>query len=134
MFQHLAQKYQRPLLYVNQCGAIDEHSYDGASCAVAADGALISRAPSFDSALWVANPLTGVGVIAPSPEEPIASKPYFLSTPDSTLAFDATHAADLGRTYHSVVQGIRDYFAKTGFTRVGTEWWLGQQYCGGASL
>ncbi|MDH4379652.1 MAG: NAD(+) synthase [Vampirovibrionales bacterium] len=117
LFQNLAQKYQRPLLYVNQCGAIDEHSYDGASCAVAADGTLISRAPSFESALWIANPFTGVGVVAPSPEEPLASTSYFLSAPDSTLAFDATHAADLERTYHSVVQGIRDYFTKTGFQR-----------------
>ena len=117
LFQHLTQKYQRPLLYVNQCGAIDEHSYDGASCAVASDGTLISRAPSFNSALWIANPLTGVGVVAPSPEEPIVAKPYFLSVPDITAPFDASHSADVARTYHSVVQGIRDYFAKTGFER-----------------
>lgn len=116
LFDSLVAVYGRPLVYANTVGAIDEHSYDGASIVMSASGQLIARGPSFKEALILANPLTGVGVIERTPEV-VISGASFSGTLLPEPVFDPTHTDDLERTYYSVVQGIRDYFKKCGFKR-----------------
>jgi NAD+ synthase (glutamine-hydrolysing) len=108
MFGFVSKAHQIPLVDVNQVGAIDEHSYNGASCMYDKQGQLVARAKSFESQFLVVNPLRGEGKIynlpgqirAPLPVE----KKFSLHYSD----------AELARTYFSIVQGIRDYFRKTG--------------------
>lgn len=115
MLTHVAQSYGIPLVYVNRVGAIDEHSFDGASRVYDQNGKLVARAKSFKEQFMIANPLTGLGKIEPLPpglEE--ANQPQTGPTEKSFNPYD-TH--DLGRTYESIVQGIRGYFQKTGHTK-----------------
>ena len=110
LIAHVARKYAVPLVYVNQVGAVDEISFDGSSRAYDASGELFSRLPAFASHLGVLNPLKRSGTIAPLP----SGRQQSLTTPRH---FDGFSRDDLARTYQSIRQGIRDYFAKTGFQR-----------------
>jgi NAD+ synthetase len=115
---HVAQKHGTPLVYINQVGTVDELAFDGGSRAYNAQGQLFSRAESFQEQLLIINPLKGQGRIAPLPgdqatETTDASASPCLQPP----AFQAYDTADLARTYQSLLQGIRDYFAKTGFQK-----------------
>ena len=116
LFERLIRAYGKPLVYANTVGAIDEHSYDGASIVMGAGGELIARAPSFEETIVLANPLTGCGTVSSTPDVVIQGAEFsgVMVTPP---VFDPTHHTDLERTYCSVVQGIRDYFAKCGFER-----------------
>jgi NAD+ synthetase len=116
---HIARKYGLPLLYVNQVGSVDEVSFDGASRAYGARGQLIARGKSFEEQLLIVNPFSH-----PSMEENAETDGWLEPLPvglERTLtaekAFNAEDETDLGRTYLALRQGIRDYFAKTGFRR-----------------
>ena len=129
LLSHVAQKHQVPLVYVNQVGAIDEISFDGASRVYSAQGELIARAPAFEDSFLLVNPIapavesvgesdaetSNLTVAEPTHRNAIYHLPLGL---EKTLAaekqFDAYDESDLGRTYASLVQGIRDYFKKTG--------------------
>lgn len=106
----LAKKYATPLVYVNQAGSIDEVAFDGGSRAYAADGTLIARAPLFAEHFTLVNLPKKQGEIAPLPVG-------LDQTLSAAKGFDAYDETDLGRTYEALIQGIRDYFAKTGFHR-----------------
>ncbi len=114
MLSHMAGKYGIPLVYVNRVGAVDEHSFDGSSRVYDARGKLIARSKSFEEQFQVVNPLTGEGKIYPLPpglEEtlrPVGGR----QRADKT--FDPYDTSDLGRTYETLIQGIRGYFQKTG--------------------
>lgn len=110
MLSHVSRKYHLPLVYVNQCGAVDEVSFDGASRAYDQTGQLIARAKSFREQFLIANPFTGEGMIHPLPAG--LEKTY-----GAPKVFDAYDDSDLGRTYETICQGIRDYFAKCSFSR-----------------
>lgn len=116
LFERLIRAYGKPLVYANTVGAIDAHSYDGASIVMGSTGRLIARGPSFEEAVILANPLTGAGVVCPTPEV-IIEGVDFAGVEVGEPVFDASHSDDLERTYYSVVQGIRDYFKKCGFQR-----------------
>lgn len=107
---HIAQKYTTPLVYVNQVGTVDEVSFDGGSRVYDGTGRLIARAAMFEEQLLIANPFTKTGKIAPMPMG-------LEKTLGAQKTFNAFDTSDLGRTYECVVQGIRDYFHKTGFER-----------------
>jgi NAD+ synthase (glutamine-hydrolysing) len=107
---HTALKYGIPFVYANQVGSVDEVSFDGASRAYDASGTLIARAPAFQEAFLIVNPLQGKGAIAPLP----IGLEQTLTAPKR---FDAYDTSDLGRTYECLLQGIRDYFQKTGFQK-----------------
>lgn len=107
---HLARKHQTPLVYVNQVGTVDEIAFDGASRMHDATGRLIARAKSFEEQFLIVNPLKAEGAIAPLP----VGLEQTLTAPKVFNAYDTT---DLGRTYQCLIQGIRDYFGKTGFDK-----------------
>lgn len=96
-FAELAGARKLPVLSVNQCGATDGAIYAGQSCAFAADGALIARAPAFEEAVVELelpqreHVLPRAGAIAPNPE----------------------HCEAL---FRAMVLGVRDYTRKCGFT------------------
>lgn len=110
---HVARKYEVPLVYVNQVGTVDEVSFDGVSRAYDAQGQLFARGKAFQEQLMVLNPFTAEGWIEPLP---LGLEPSSSAQPSPTW-FDVDDASDLGRTYESLCQGIRDYFQKNGFQR-----------------
>jgi NAD+ synthase (glutamine-hydrolysing) len=107
---HLAKKYGIPLVYANQVGSVDEVSFDGASRVYDAQGQLVARGKAFEEQFLIVNPLRGKGVIEELP-------PGLESTLGAYKGFNAYDTSDLGRTYESLLQGIRDYFHKAGFQR-----------------
>jgi NAD+ synthase/NAD+ synthase (glutamine-hydrolysing) len=107
---HLATKYAVPYVYVNQVGTVDEVSFDGTSRVYNTQGQLIARAKAFEEQFLIVNPLKGQGCIHPLP-------PGLEQTLTAQKVFNAYDTSDLGRTYECLVQGIRDYFRKTGFQK-----------------
>lgn len=110
MLSYSAQKHGIPMVYVNQVGAIDDSSFDGASRVYNAEGDLIARAKSFEEQFMVVNPLKSQG------------KTYSLprgleKTLKEQKVFSLDYEPDLDRTYKTIVQGIRDYFNKNGLKR-----------------
>jgi len=103
-----AKKYGVPLIYVNQVGANDSLSFDGASRVYDNEGRLIARAKSFEEQFLIVNPLKNLGKIYPSVKglDEAAGE-----------CFTLDYEFDLERTYKTIIQGIRDYFGKTGFKR-----------------
>ncbi len=117
MLSHMGGKYGIPLIYVNRSGAVDEHSFDGASRMYDASGKLIARSRSFSEQFQIVNPITGEGKIYPLP---IGLEETLKPVPPGERAekpFDPNETSDLGRTYETIVQGIRGYFNKTGYQK-----------------
>ncbi len=104
----LAQKYSVPLVYVNQVGSIDGASFDGTSRVFDKDGKLFACAKSFEEQFLIVNPAKNLGKIYPS---------VILSNNDNKSQFSLDYEPDMERTYKTLVQGIKDYFGKTGFKR-----------------
>ena len=110
MLSFTSNAYKIPMVYVNQVGAIDNSSFEGSSRAFSPDGALISRAKSFEEQFLIVNPLKNTGKIYPLTkglEKTLTEQKIF------TLEYEN----DLERTYKTIVQGIKDYCNKTGFIR-----------------
>lgn len=110
MLSYIAKKYMVPYVYVNQVGAIDSSSFDGASRVYDANGELISRAKSFTEQFQIVNPIKGEGKVYELPKG-------LEKTLSAKKKFSLDYENDLARTYETVIQGIRDYFNKTGFKR-----------------
>jgi len=110
MLSFVARKYSTPIVYVNQVGAIDNSSFDGSSRVFDKDGKLLARAKSFKEQFLIVNPHKDLGKIYPLTkglEETLSEAKVY------TLEYEP----DLERTYKTILQGIRDYFRKTGFKR-----------------
>jgi NAD+ synthase (glutamine-hydrolysing) len=88
-----------PVVYAHHVGAQDEIVFDGASFAVAADGSLASRAPSFQEDLAVLQ-LERVG------DRIVVSGP---------VTHERSPEAEL---WDALVLGVRDYVGKNGFPGV----------------
>ena len=110
MLSFISKKYKTPFVYVNQVGAIDNSSFDGSSRVFNKEGKLIARAKSFEEQFLVVNPIKNIGEIYP-----------LTNGPEKTLAevkeYTLEYEPDLERTYKTILQGIRDYFNKTGFEK-----------------
>lgn len=104
---HIAEKYSVPLVYVNQVGATDNYSFDGTSRVFDKNGKLLARAKSFEEQFLIVNPNKNFGKIYPSSIELHADN----------KEFSLDYEYDLERTYKTVIQGVKDYFNKTGFKR-----------------
>ena len=109
--KQLALETKRPILEINQVGSIDGWSYAGQSCVADENGEIFVRAKDFEEQLLVVNPFRkigggnlGKGKCSPDP----VKKP---------IDFSLDYEWDLERTYKTVVQSIRDYFAKCGLKR-----------------
>ena len=110
MLSFISQRYSAPIVYVNQVGAIDNSSFDGSSRVFDKDGKLLARAKSFKEQFLIVNPEMGLGKIYPLTkglEKTLTEQKIY------TLEYEP----DLERTYKTIIQGVRDYFNKTGFKR-----------------
>jgi NAD+ synthetase len=110
MLSFISKKYKTPIVYVNQVGAIDSSSFDGSSRVFDKNGKLLARAKSFKEQFLIVNPEKGLGKIYP-----------LVKGLDKSLneakVYTLEYEPDLERTYKTIIQGIRDYFNKTGFRR-----------------
>ena len=110
MLSFISKKYKTPFVYVNQVGAIDNSSFDGSSRVFNKEGKLLARAKSFEEQFLIVNPIKNIGEIYP-----------LTNGPEKTLAevkeYTLEYEPDLERTYKTILQGIRDYFNKTGFKK-----------------
>ena len=110
MFSFVAKKYNTPIVYVNQVGAIDDISFDGSSRVYDKNGELISRAKSFEEQLTIANPIKSQGYIYPLTKG-------LEKTLTQQKVFSLDYEPDLERTYKTIIQGIRDYYKKNSLKR-----------------
>lgn len=97
-----AQRLGAPLVYVNQVGANDEILFDGASFAVDSQGQIAGRLPAFRQAfaLLEQSPEGGLQFLEPLQEGREDQAP-----------------SEIEVLHRALVVGIRDYFARTGFSR-----------------
>jgi NAD+ synthase/NAD+ synthase (glutamine-hydrolysing) len=94
LFARAAQRYNIPVVYVNQVGGNDQLVFDGSSFAMDASGQLIAAASSFGEDLVVVDVDTGAG------------------------DHNETHADECDAVYEALVVGTRDYIHKCGFRKV----------------
>jgi len=107
LLSSVASKYSLPLIYVNQVGATDRASFDGTSRVFDKDGKLFACAKSFEEQFLIVNPCKNFGKIYPSG----------ILSAQSENQFSLDYEPDMERTYRTLIQGIKDYFGKTGFKR-----------------
>ncbi len=116
MLSFVSKKYETPIAYVNQTGAVDNITFQGASRLYSAKGEIMARAKSFEEQFFI---------VQPNPK-PSCSKDinciYTLpqgleKTLNSQKAFSLDYEPDLERTYLTITSSIRDYFHKNGFKR-----------------
>ncbi len=110
MLSFVSKKYSTPIVYVNQVGAIDNSSFDGSSRVFDKEGKLLARAKSFKEQFMIVNPHLGLGKVYPLTK---GLEKTLIEAKVYTLEYEP----DLERTYKTIIQGIRDYFRKTGFRR-----------------
>ena len=101
----LARELKRPVLEVNQVGAIDSWSYAGQSCVADENGNIFARGIDFKEQLLIVNPFRKIG------------EKYSPDPTPSPSSFTLDYEYDLERTYKSLVQSIKDYFNKCGLKR-----------------
>ena len=109
ILSYLSSKYSTPVIYINQVGAIDSATFAGVSRVYDKDGNLFARAKSFEEQFLIVNPDMGLGKIYSVPES--------LEKQHEQTEFSLDYEYDMERTYKAIIQGIRDYFGKTGFKR-----------------
>ena len=95
MLTHIAKKYKKEIIYVNQVGGNDELIFDGSSLVVDKNGFILWRGKAFEE---------DFGTID------ITQDTTSKETPDNIKE-------DISYIYRALVLGIRDYFAKTGFKK-----------------
>lgn len=95
MLTHIAKKYKKEIIYVNQVGGNDELIFDGSSLVVDKNGFILWRGKAFEE---------DFGTID------ITQDTTSKETPDNVKE-------DISYIYRALVLGIRDYFAKTGFKK-----------------
>ena len=89
-----------PLVYLNMVGGQDDQVFDGGSFVLNPGGKMVARMPLFDEAY---------------------TEVYFEQTPDGWRALDgelAEHPSLEEQEYRAMVEGLRDYMRKTGFSKV----------------
>ena len=116
MLSFVSKKYQTPIAYVNQVGAVDNITFQGASRLYDADGKISARAKSFEEQFFIVEP----NPKAKNREEinRIFPLPNGLEkTLNSQKAFSLDYEPDLERTYLTITTSIREYLQKNGFKR-----------------
>ncbi len=104
-------KYKLPLFYCNAVGSQTEIVFDGSSLVFDKDANLCGRLPAFETALQSFE-LNDDGSIT----APIIEAANLL--PDHELSpLGLEEHLNIEMIYHALVLGIRDYFAKMGFTK-----------------
>lgn len=103
IYSNLAKKLSTPIIYLNQVGGNDGYSYDGGSKIYDKNGNISICAKTFEENLLITNPFE------------LAKNKTII--PQVQTAFSLDYEPDLERTYKTLIQGIRDYFQKTGLQR-----------------
>ncbi|MCD7878527.1 MAG: NAD(+) synthase, partial [Candidatus Gastranaerophilales bacterium] len=107
LFSLIAKKYKVNYIYVNQAGYADNLCFDGTSRIYNQDGELTLRAKTFEEDFVVTETLKGF----------INELPKGMEKEIDFDNFKADYKNDLARTYKSITFGIKEYFAKNGFTK-----------------
>lgn len=107
---NIAKQSSTPMIYVNQVGAIDNASFAGISKVYNSEGNLIAQAESFEEQFLIVNPVKNLGKIYPQAK---GIEQTYEKEDDFTLDYEP----DMERTYKTLIQGIKDYFGKSGFKR-----------------
>ncbi len=116
MLSFVSKKYETPICYVNQVGAVDNISFQGASRLYNAKGEIVARAESFIEQFFIVQPVPknqqqeDINCIYPLPNG-------LEKTLNAQKAFSLDYEPDLERTYLTITSSIRDYFHKNGFKR-----------------
>jgi NAD+ synthetase len=103
-YSQLAKLSSTPLIYVNQVGAVDGNSFDGGSKLFDKNGQVVACAKTFEEDFLVIDPF-------------LTSKNEDQTYDLKEKSFSLDYETDMERTYKTLVQGIRDYFNKTGLQR-----------------
>ena len=103
-YSQLARLISTPIIYVNQVGAVDGYSFDGGSKLFDKNGQVVACAKYFEEDFLIVDPLKTSTEITPQPD-------------NKERTFSLDYEPDMERTYQTLVQGIRDYFKKTGLQR-----------------
>ena len=104
-------KYELPMFYCNAVGSQTEIVFDGASLIFDKKGNLCKMLPSFTDAIDGVV-LNDDGTI----DGPIVTTHVALSDSESGL-FSLNETLNIDQIYNALVLGIKDYFAKMGFTK-----------------
>ena len=104
-------KYGLPMFYCNAVGSQTEIVFDGASLIFDKKGNLCKQLPSFSEAIEGVD-LNADGMI----EEPIIVRNNTLSDRESGI-FSLNETLNIDQIYSALILGIKDYFAKMGFTK-----------------
>lgn len=99
------QNIRQATVYLNSVGVTDYKSFDGGSSVYSADGTLIARAKSFEEQLIIANFQKKNGILNSCVDLKIKEE------------FSLNYEDELEYIYKTLVQGIKDYFAKCGLKR-----------------
>src|SRR5574344_113678 len=110
MLSFISKKYSTPIVYVNQVWAIDNSSFEGSSRVFDKNGKLLARAKSFQEQFLIVNPEKNLGKIYPLTKG-------LEKTLTEAKIYTLEYEPDLERTYKTIIQGIKDYFKKTGFEK-----------------
>ncbi len=95
MLQHLAQRYDQPIIYVNQVGANDDLIFDGGSTAFDRQGKIVARSKSFQTDAVIIEFTTDL-------------------QPSTIQQLTENSDAEI---WAALVLGVRDYAAKCGFQK-----------------
>jgi len=113
MLSFISKKYNTPIVYVNQVGAIDEICCDGASRVYNKFGQLNALAKSFEEQFFVVNPFADKNKI-----NPLTCILNEIADHEITQKyFSLNYEYDLERTYKNITLGIKDYFNKRGLEK-----------------
>ncbi len=104
-------KYGLPIFYCNAVGSQTEIVFDGASLIFDKKGNLCKLLPSFTEVIDGVV-LNDDGTI----DEPIVQQHNALSESESGI-FSLNETLNIDQIYHALILGIKDYFAKMGFTK-----------------
>ncbi len=108
IFSQISKKYATPIVYVNQVGASDSLSYDGASRVYNKNGDVIYRAKSYEEQFFIVDTNDNDGKVYSMPNGTELTNDY-------SKTFSLDYEFDLERTYKTIIQSIREYFKKSGF-------------------
>ena len=94
MLSYIAKKYKKIVVYVNQVGGNDELIFDGSSLVIDEGGCVIWEGKNFEEDFYV------------------------IDTEDIPAGKESNHLKeDISFVHKALISGIRDYLAKTGFSR-----------------
>lgn len=96
MLSHIATRFNKPIIYVNQVGGNDDVVYDGRSLVINAKGLVVDELPPFETSKRICD-LAEVAV---------------------SEARDPSLRGEPQEIYEALVRGTRDYAYKTGFKKV----------------